>query len=200
VQPKGPYLLGGHCVGGVVAFEMAQQLTREGEEVRLLALLDTQRPTAVRGFVANLRHPLLRVAHMIDVISQLLDSRDRSSIFSNLIHRKLKRGPAQSPQQVLTDRLYQLRIGYRRLTYRYTAQPYSGRITLIVNEKQYRFDKDLGWKGVSKGGFDAHPLPGDHHTVLSVHGKEFAELIRKCIDKAFPESVAQPERSRTDAA
>jgi amino acid adenylation domain-containing protein len=41
VSPHGPYYLGGWSFGGVVAFEMAQQLTREGEDVALLALLDT---------------------------------------------------------------------------------------------------------------------------------------------------------------
>jgi thioesterase domain-containing protein len=33
VQPRGPYLLGGACVGGAIAYEMAQQLTRRGEEI-----------------------------------------------------------------------------------------------------------------------------------------------------------------------
>jgi thioesterase domain-containing protein/acyl carrier protein len=37
VQPKGPYYLGGYCYGAIVAFEMAQQLIRKGEEVALLA-------------------------------------------------------------------------------------------------------------------------------------------------------------------
>jgi len=41
VQPHGPYLLGGHCNGGLIAFEMAQRLTAQGERVEFLALLDT---------------------------------------------------------------------------------------------------------------------------------------------------------------
>ena len=41
VRPRGPYLLGGHCVGGLVAYEIAQRLTTEGEEVSLLFMLDT---------------------------------------------------------------------------------------------------------------------------------------------------------------
>ena len=42
VQPRGPYLLGGLSFGGLVAFEMAQQLKRQGEETALIALLDTK--------------------------------------------------------------------------------------------------------------------------------------------------------------
>jgi thioesterase domain-containing protein len=40
MQPKGPYFLGGFCFGGLVAFEMAQQLREAGEAVALLALFD----------------------------------------------------------------------------------------------------------------------------------------------------------------
>src|SRR5439155_4504057 len=41
LQPEGPYLLGGYCMGGTIAFEMAQQLHAEGQQVGLLALFDT---------------------------------------------------------------------------------------------------------------------------------------------------------------
>jgi amino acid adenylation domain-containing protein len=44
-QPEGPYFLGGHSGGGVVALEMAQQLHRQGQDVALLALLDTTCPS-----------------------------------------------------------------------------------------------------------------------------------------------------------
>ena len=40
VQPLGPYLLGGMCAGGVIAFEMARQLQDQGEKVAMVALLD----------------------------------------------------------------------------------------------------------------------------------------------------------------
>lgn len=45
-QPNGPYLLGGMCAGGVIAYEMASQLVRNGENVDLLVLLDAARPKA----------------------------------------------------------------------------------------------------------------------------------------------------------
>ena len=41
VQPDGPYFLGGHSFGGIVAFEIAQQLQAQGKTVALLALFDT---------------------------------------------------------------------------------------------------------------------------------------------------------------
>ena len=45
-QPRGPYLLGGLCAGGVIAYEMASQLSSAGEIVELLALLDAATPQA----------------------------------------------------------------------------------------------------------------------------------------------------------
>lgn len=44
VQPQGPYLLGGHSFGGRVAFEMAQQLQKQGQVVALLAIFDIPAP------------------------------------------------------------------------------------------------------------------------------------------------------------
>ncbi|MGH9908864.1 MAG: alpha/beta fold hydrolase, partial [Pyrinomonadaceae bacterium] len=44
IQPQGPYLLGGHSFGASVAFEMAQQLRKRGQEVARLFILDTTAP------------------------------------------------------------------------------------------------------------------------------------------------------------
>ena len=48
VRPQGPYLLGGWSSGGLMAFEIAQQLRRRNQEVGLLALMDTVLPYAYR--------------------------------------------------------------------------------------------------------------------------------------------------------
>src|SRR6202034_1148922 len=50
VQPTGPYCLGGWSMGGVVAFEMAQQLQAQGQSVSLLAMLDGRIPTPDQNF------------------------------------------------------------------------------------------------------------------------------------------------------
>ena len=56
-QPNGPYLFGGMCAGGVIAYEMASQLERAGETVELVALLDAAAPRAIkrRGRVTKMR-------------------------------------------------------------------------------------------------------------------------------------------------
>ncbi len=47
-RPSGPYLLGGYCLGGTIAFEMARQLEAAGERVDLVALVDSVAPGAVQ--------------------------------------------------------------------------------------------------------------------------------------------------------
>src|SRR5690606_23594343 len=44
VVPDGPYYLGGRCFGGIVAFEMAQQLRAQGKRVPFLGILDVLVP------------------------------------------------------------------------------------------------------------------------------------------------------------
>jgi pimeloyl-ACP methyl ester carboxylesterase len=61
--PHGPYVLGGFCVGAVVATEIARQLTAKGEAVAQLLLVE---PSFISG-------PLLREFwHVFDVIGALL--------------------------------------------------------------------------------------------------------------------------------
>ncbi|CAM5420396.1 thioesterase domain-containing protein [Streptomyces griseus] len=65
VQPAGPYRLGGWSFGGLVAYEMAHTLTEQGEDVALLALLDTGFPGtggAPDTLLADFAEDLLRSA------------------------------------------------------------------------------------------------------------------------------------------
>ena len=65
VQPEGPYMLGGYSGGGLVAFEMAQQLTAAGEKIALLVLFDTFPPhVADRDITVAMRLRWLRDRRM----------------------------------------------------------------------------------------------------------------------------------------
>jgi FkbH-like protein len=50
VQPEGPYFLGGRCMGAIIALEMAQQLEADGQEVKLIALLQPAFPAPMEQF------------------------------------------------------------------------------------------------------------------------------------------------------
>lgn len=62
LQPQGPYMLGGHCAGSWVAFEMAQQLQAQGEDVNLLVLVDSRPPNFEPPKVNRLRYAANRLA------------------------------------------------------------------------------------------------------------------------------------------
>jgi FkbH-like protein len=89
-QPHGPYLLGGMCAGGVIAYEMAVQLENVNEAVDLVALLDAAAPRAakkpgrlakerlgrLRGAIEQARRggygPMKKAGLVIGVVSQKL--------------------------------------------------------------------------------------------------------------------------------
>jgi amino acid adenylation domain-containing protein len=188
VQPKGPYMLGGHCVGGVVALEMARQLIEEGEEVGLLALIDTERPTSVRAFLANVRLAFRRGRHMASVITQIAraENGSRFKAVRELMHRKLGARKTPDGKTAAPDAFYKSKIGYRRQAYRHVVKPYPGKITLFVNEKQYQIDRNMGWKWFAAGRLTVKKVPGDHHTMLTEHGKEFGDILSACLSSAAP--------------
>jgi len=79
VQPSGPYIVGGFCVGGAIAFEMAGQLDSAGERVAAIILLDPRFPRP-RG----LRYDAWRVRRR-------LRQRRLASVLAGRVARKLGR-------------------------------------------------------------------------------------------------------------
>jgi pimeloyl-ACP methyl ester carboxylesterase len=63
VEPQGPFILGGWCHGGVVAFEMARQLKRQGEKVDLVVMIGPPSLTSPR--IRFLRDILSGIAHLL---------------------------------------------------------------------------------------------------------------------------------------
>lgn len=55
-QPKGPYYLSGWSAGGICAYDAAQQLIKEGEEVARLILLDSPFPIGLEKLPPRLYH------------------------------------------------------------------------------------------------------------------------------------------------
>lgn len=64
LQPEGPYLLGGFCNGGLLAYEMARQLRTEGQQVDLLFLINPAPPSYLRLLrtIINCSGNLLRLS------------------------------------------------------------------------------------------------------------------------------------------
>ena len=66
ISPEGPYYLGGYCAGGTIAFELAQQLTAQGDKVGLLALFESPFPSVYcksSQILISCRYLLDRIPH-----------------------------------------------------------------------------------------------------------------------------------------
>ena len=95
VQPRGPYYLGGYCMGGTVAFEIAQQLATKGERVAMVALFDTVNwsKVDVDSILAKLSYQTQRLwFHFRNFL--LLDMSDKRRFFVEKLHALQNRVPA----------------------------------------------------------------------------------------------------------
>ena len=68
LRPVGPYVIGGHCYGGVVAFEACRQLIAAGETIALLILFDTPTPGYPKMAAAWKRYPRAAGAMVSDLL------------------------------------------------------------------------------------------------------------------------------------
>ncbi len=181
VQPHGPYALGGWSVGGVLAFEMAQQLRAEGEEVAVLAIMDSGVLYAIAVLLAMFpkgESGLLDVVRM-ESAEQLAEFRRRSAP-ARLV-------PAHADDR-LAMRIKRLFSANMHMMMRYHSQPYDGRISLIRAADaivKARLDPQHEWTGVCEQ-VDLHVVPGDHLTMIhEPHVQILAEQLRKCLDAAL---------------
>jgi amino acid adenylation domain-containing protein len=157
VQSKGPYLLGGYCLGGLVAFEMAQQLCDEGEAVAALTIFEMFLPGAFR--LPNARD---RVAYHLRFLRSV-GWRDRIRFVKRHGRQRLARfGRQLSPR--LGDAMAQLTSA---TVGDFTPdRAFAGRLTLFRGSSQpddLTFDHDMGWGGLASLGVTVHEIEG-HHT------------------------------------
>ena len=113
VIAEGPYLLGGRCFGGLVAFEMAQQLNRQGEKTALLVILDTR-----------LIHNVHFEEEILPRVPQPQGKKARNGT------ERVRDGDANFSGPVVA-RLRSLIRTHERARRRYVPKIYSGRITLF---------------------------------------------------------------------
>jgi thioesterase domain-containing protein len=182
VQPRGPYLLGGMCVGGIAALELARVLMEEGEQIQLMLLVDTERSGPETARAAELNYIRRRMRHIRQVLSTIAHAgkRDKVQMVRTLFRRKM--GWEDSPEILQQDRYYRSKMRYWRMLYAHCPQKYPGRLVLVVNEEQHRFNPDLGWPGFADGGLEILTSPGTHETMFTEHRRAAAKTILHCID------------------
>jgi amino acid adenylation domain-containing protein len=156
VQPEGPYRIGGYSFGGLVAYEMAQQLRAQDEEVSLLALFDTY-PGKIESRASALRN--LRKLSFQDAAMFLIK---KGSFVMMTLRKRLE-------LQMLPKPLRAVRQACVKAAAAYDVQPYDGVITLFrVKEKSLGSldDPYAIWWRIAAGGVNLREIGGGHLSLL----------------------------------
>lgn len=189
IQPSGPYLLGGWSMGGIVAFEMAQQLQAQGQKVALLALIDATAKVSDTEYTDEDDVTLLG-SFAQDLLGLSLEHHDFS------VDHFLQLSPEQRLTYILEQgQITNLPISHLfhvfktncRAVANYVPLAYPGRVTLFRanNHAESHLDPTMGWGKLAAEGVEIHVVPGNHYTLI---GKPYvqvlAEQLRNCLDKA----------------
>lgn len=176
IQPKGPYYLIGECFSGRVAYETARQLRQNGEQVALLALLDStvkrvSRMEALRLYVYRMKE-MYRWRRHAQRLTVDLKKPDPSSVRSPFDDE------AVSGSMTLALKAYHLNVN------RYRARRYDGKVTLFINEQWKRREhfEDLG--RLVRGQIEIRRVPGNHDTYITKHIHSLADELRSCLENA----------------
>jgi thioesterase domain-containing protein len=165
--PCGPYRLGGHSLGGLVAFEMALRFEQAGERVDRLVLFDTVAPAAFRwrGRIARRRRimrdePPLRRLRAYSGLARYAAENAWS------LARGMPPPPREWPRGF--DDPFD-RAGADRLMRRYRPQRLAGRVVILSTSLSVAETgaPDLGWRTHVRGPITVRPVPGDHTTMFT---------------------------------
>jgi thioesterase domain-containing protein len=209
VQPNGPYLLGGYCLGGTIAYEMARQLQREGAEVPFLAMFDTYNyARALKGSFTGFILEKLRFhlgnfvrlrprdmwAYLVEKVrlardgelANLLTSRPGSA--GDVGVARAETG-IEANVQAINDRAAEV----------YQPAPLNARLTLFKPHVNYKFypDPNMGWEGLALGGLDIVELPVNPHAMLvEPYVRQLAAELKARLDRLAVEPPLAPRRTK----
>ncbi|MGD0987093.1 MAG: alpha/beta fold hydrolase [Candidatus Sulfotelmatobacter sp.] len=202
VQPTGPYFISGYCMGGTVAFEVAQQLSQQGEAVGMLALFDTmnwhrvplnlwskscywvQRIFFHAGSFLGLKGEGKK--EFVDGKMEIL--RSRIPVWQGKLQARLgKRAEGALSESLLLARIWDVND---RASWNYVAKVFPGVITDIRPAKQYWiFDKpEYKWAGLAQGGQEVVVLPVNPATMLV---EPFVEHLAAALRRAMDGGMAR---------
>jgi amino acid adenylation domain-containing protein len=202
LQPAGPYFIGGRSLGGMIAFEMARQLRAQGEEIGLLALLDTY-PSGYAKLLrdqATLRAGLDRAVSRTKAHLSNLRSLSLQDKFLYLA-AKLKFAPRKMKSHVwrrvyssfanlgrpLPRALQDIKELNSLAVREYVPQVYDGHVTLFWASSDLRASVDFveGWRALAGGGIEVHEIPGSHLDIVKEpHVRELANKLSSSLEQA----------------
>ena len=210
-QPEGPYLLAGHSMGGVIAFEIARQLSGRNERVSFLGLLDSVAPLTPREPAPSdeRREDARRLAAMTDTVARFigeavdvsyetlceLSPDEQIERVVNALRRTRALPPGQEDK--LIRNLLKVSKAHLRAQRSYRAAPAAVPITLFrVAEAQpadypsarpdLLAQDALGWDSLTTHSVRVVRTPGNHVTMLdAAHAEGLAQLLRPSLHEAI---------------
>ena len=208
LRPAGPYLIGGFCHGGMIAFEMARQMKELGLNVDLLVIVDASAEN-IRfrwlrslakyfGFVFRLNHEeqldwLIRFRNLILGLRKRSKEGRRAQlalIASKIKHyfsvRLARTGKHSQPDSGSTGMVQSAEEKFLLLcdaVHAYIPGFYQGRLTLLPTDSmrsERSKDRTFGWRSVASE-VVIHEIPGNHRTIVKGHVEDLAESLNRCI-------------------
>lgn len=208
VHQDGPYFLAGSSFGGLVVYEMAQQLHDLGKSVALVAMFDAYGPGYPRR-----RPGTNRAKRKIYKYLRRIDTHFSNLRYTNwqgrmaylrvkipklyLRLRRRFRNRMEQFQHPLPGQLKKIRsvhMGAAKRKKGYMREPrrFGGRLVLFRAQKQplgiYQ-DQKLGWGSVTGDAIEVHEVAGHHTSIIyepRVH--DLAALLNKILDEIFSQN------------
>jgi amino acid adenylation domain-containing protein len=211
-QPRGPYHLVGPSFGGLVAWEMARRLAAEGEQVGLLALLDTFAP----GYPRRHRLPRRIVEHLLEAARRPTWPERRAYLAEHLVRLRRRRPGAPVKLQARYAERVREQLGdaaladvVRRVvavnleaSMRYTPGPYPGRLLLLRASRRQRLpgwgfdDPTNGWSRLA-GEVAVRPVDATHQRMVDLPA---VDEVARLLDEALRAGDGRAESEERRAA
>ncbi len=182
LQPKGPYFLIGYSLGGLVMFEIARRLSANGDQVGVLAMVDSYpHPSRLRPAQRTLLAARLAGRRALLVLRWSRRMLGRAREETGKV--ELYRAPVHASFAAAIERVREL--SYLALR-RYKPLFYPGEIKFVRAETATKFPRDPHpvWAHLAAE-FDLETVPGDHVTMLTTHFESLAAVLNRFLHNAL---------------
>ncbi|HVG59538.1 MAG TPA: amino acid adenylation domain-containing protein [Hyalangium sp.] len=184
-RPHGPYLLGGWSMGGVVAFEMAQQLRRAGERVELVLIdshLQPQRAGEAEPATALLAS-FLQDARALEGQDAGAEAWESGELTRDADLASLLEAAGLDPQRGQT--LFEVFRAHALALEQYEARPYPGGLSLLRSSEGEDAAAVEAWRQLAAGEVRVSRLEAGHYDLLRApHVQRVASWLRQSLDEA----------------
>jgi thioesterase domain-containing protein len=202
VQPEGPYYLGGQSLGGLIAFEVVRQLRARGDEVKLLVMMDSHRPSRLVRFGMNsdarfVQFFLNDIVGGLKLPVALLKGMDRDQLVTKVTEHTQHLFSAE-----LLHNMFGVIEGFRDILLSYKPGVIDVPIQLIRPQDELKgplamvqrlvkrdFSGKLGWHKHTSAPLTTTTVSGSHYSILQEPDvNELAAVVRDILQQAQRET------------